>query len=193
MKYVRRFMWFWASRLLIVTLVVSIVVCAFYMCMNSANIYIVLTDGLEARVRTILTASGAETLGDYFHADFLNQDTALQGAFNGTSVFGAYNITDFDYVLSVEKLWAWPWDYVATCTVTERVPSITGKVLSSRKGEVDEQIPAWQGGRYEITLKRSGGKWKIVGMKQTGIYIEPDPTPEPTPTPKPEEKLEAMP
>ena len=38
MKYVRRFMWFWASRLLIVTLVVSIVVCAFYMCMNSANI-----------------------------------------------------------------------------------------------------------------------------------------------------------
>ena len=66
-------------------------------------------------------------------------------------------------------------------------------MLSSRKGEVDEQIPAWQGGRYEITLKRSGGKWKIVGMKQTGIYIEPDPTPEPTPTPKPEEKLEAMP
>ena len=179
MKYVRRFMWFIASRVLIVTIVVSILVCAFYMCMNSANIYIILTDGMEARVRTILTASGAESLGDYFHADFLNSDTALQGAFDGSSAFGAYQIKDFDYILTVESLWAWPWDDQATCTVTERVPSITGSVLSSRKNEVSGEIPTWQGGRYAITLKRSGGKWKITGMKQTGIYIEPETTPEP--------------
>lgn len=192
MKYVRRFMWFWASRLLIVTLVVSIVVCAFYMCMNSANIYIVLTDGLEARVRTILTASGAETLGDYFHADFLNQDTALQGPL--TEPASSARITLPTLITCFRwKSCGLAWDDVATCHRHRARASITGKVLSSRKGEVDEQIPAWQGGRYEITLKRSGGKWKIVGMKQTGIYIEPDPTPEPTPTPKPEEKLEAMP
>ncbi len=174
MKYVRRFMWFVASRLMIFTIVAALLVCTFYMCMNSANIYIVLTDGLEKRVEVILTASGAEELTDYFHADFLNSDQALQGAFNGTSAFGAYDITDFDYVISVESLWAWPWDDSATCTVTERVPEITGSVLSSRKGDVDDEIPGWQGGKYTITLARSNGKWKVTGMKQIGIIVEPE-------------------
>lgn len=181
MKYVRRFMWFIASRLLVFSIAASILVCAFYMCLNSANIYIVLTDGLEKRVETILTATGAEELGDYFHADFLNSDAALQGAFDGSSAFGAYDITDFEYILSIESLWAWPWDEVATSTVVERVPDITGSVLSSRKGDVDDEVPKWQGGKYEITLTRSGGKWKITGMKQIGIYIEPEPAAEPTP------------
>ena len=175
MKYVRRLMWFIASRVLIFTIVASLLVCGFYMCMNSANIYIVLTDGLKERVNVILKAEGAEDLNDYFHADFLNSDSALQGAFGGQSAFGAYSITDFDYVLTIEKLWAWPWDDQASCTVTERVPSITGNVLSSRKGEVDSEVPKWQGGKYDITLVRSGGKWKITGMKQTGIIIEPEP------------------
>jgi len=174
MKYIRRLMWFIASRVLIFTIVASILVCGFYMCMNSANIYIVLTDGLKERVNVILKAEGAEDLNDYFHADFLNSDSALQGAFGGQSAFGAYSISDFDYVLTIEKLWAWPWDDQATCTVTERVPSITGSVLSSRKGEVEEKLPRWQGGKYDITLVRSGGKWKITGMKQTGIIIEPE-------------------
>ncbi|MGI6240025.1 MAG: hypothetical protein ACOYI5_10420 [Christensenellales bacterium] len=180
MKYIRRFMWFIASRALVVTIVASILVCAFYMSMNSANIYIVLTDGLRARVETILTAAGAESLNDYFHAEFLNHDSALQGAFDGSSAFGAYDIQSFDYVLSIESLWAWPWDDVASCTVTERVPSITGSVLSSRRDEVDPEVPAWQGGRYSIALARSAGKWKITGMRQIGIIIEPTPVPAPT-------------
>ena len=164
-------MWFWASRLLIVTLVVSIVVCAFYMCMNSANIYIVLTDGLEARVRTILTASGAETLGDYFHADFLSNDDALEGAFDGTSVYTAYNITGYDYDLKIEKLWAWPWDQYATCTVVERVSNIKGTVKSDAQG-ASATIPSWQGGRYDITVVRQDGQWKINGMQQTAVLME---------------------
>lgn len=184
MKYVRRLMWFIASRVLLVTIVASILVCGFYMCMNSANIYIVLNDGLKERVNVILTAQGAESLNDYFHADFLNSDGALQGAFSGQSAFGAYSITDFEYVLTIDSLWAWPWDSTAACTVTERVPSITGSVLSSRKGEVDDALPKWQGGKYDITLVRSNGKWKITGMKQTGIIVEPDPTPAPSSEPE---------
>lgn len=183
MKFVRRFMWFIASRLMVFTIVASILVCAFYMCMNSANIYIVLTDGLKQRAETILTASGAEELGDYFHADFLNNDQALQGAFNGSSAFGAYDVTGFEHIANVESLWAWPWDEQATCTVTERVIDIEGSVLSSRKGEVDAELPKWQGGKYTVTLTRSNGKWKITGIKQIGIIIEQEIT-EPTPLPE---------
>ena len=46
MKYIRRLVWFIASRLLIFTICVSVLLCAFYMCMNTANVYIVLNDGL---------------------------------------------------------------------------------------------------------------------------------------------------
>lgn len=181
MRYIRRTVWFLATRLLAVTIIVSILVCGFYMAMNTANIYIIVSDGLEERVHVILTAKGAEKLTDYFHADFLNNDVALQSAFDGSSAFGAYSISDYDYVLTINSVWAWPWDANATCTVTERVKNIKGSVLSSRRGAVSDELPKWQGGKYNLTLARSNGKWKITGIKQTGIIIEEDPTPSPAP------------
>ena len=83
-----------------------------------------------------------------------------------------YTITDFDYDLKVEKLWSWPWDDYATCTVVERVPKITGKVISSRANEVDPEVPKWTGGRYNLTLVKENGDWKIIGMQQTTILME---------------------
>ena len=174
LKYIRRLVWFIASRLLIFTIAVSVLLCAFYMCMNTANVYIVLSDGLEKRVEVILTREDAPELNNYFHGDFLSADPALTAAFDGSSPYVDYNITDFDYELTIEKLWAWPWDTYANCTVVERVPSITGSVISSRRSEVDEKVPSWQGGRYDITLVKAGGQWKIIGMQQTTILVEAD-------------------
>ena len=172
MLYLRRFVWFVAKWLLGVTIALGVLVCAFYMCLNTANIYIVLNDGLEKRVDVILTQDDAQELNNYFHHDFLNADPALAGAFNGSAVYSDYVISDFEYKLTIERLWAWPWDEYATCSVVERVPRIEGKVRSSRKNEVSAEIPAWQGGRYDLTLVRSGGKWKIIGMQQTAILME---------------------
>ena len=108
-------------------------VCGFFMAMNVSNIYVVLNDGMEKRVDVILTRQQAEELNKYFHADFLIQDNALEGALNGESVYSNYNITGFDYSLTIEKLWAWPWDSYANCTVVERVPVINGSVISGRR------------------------------------------------------------
>lgn len=172
MVYIRRLVWFIATRLIWICILGGILVCGFYMCLNTANIYVVLNDGLEKRVEVILTQEDAEELNYFFHADFLSNDRALEGAFDGTSVYDDYTITDFEYELKIEKLWAWPWDNYATCTVVERVPSITGSVISSRKSEVSATIPSWQGGRYDITLVRNNGTWKIIGMQQTTVLIE---------------------
>ena len=185
MKYIRRLIWFIASRLLVFTIAVSVLLCAFYMCMNTANVYIVLNDGLEKRVEVILTREDAPELNNYFHGSFLSADPALTAAFDGSSPYVDYNITDFEHELTIESLWAWPWDDYATCTVGERVPSITGTVLSSRKNSADPMVPAWQGRRYDITLMKSEGKWKIVGMQEKSVIIEPTPTPTPTPSPSP--------
>ena len=172
MLHFRRLVWFIASRLILLCILCGILVCGFYMCLNTANIYVILNDGLEKRAEVILTRQEAEKLNFYFHADFLSTDPALEGAFDGSSVYDDYTITDFDYELKIAKLWAWPWDSYATCTVVERLPSITGSVISSRKSEASPTVPGWQGGRYDITLVKDDGAWKIIGMQQTTVLME---------------------
>ena len=174
MKYFRRFAGFLASRALIFTIAIAILACGFYMCLNTANVYIVLNDGLEKRVSVILTREDAPELNKYFHADFLSADPALLAAFDGSSPYVDYTISGFEHKLEIESLWAWPWDDYATCTVVERVPSITGSVIASRRSEVSERIPRWQGGRYDITLVKVGGEWKIIGMQQKTVLVEPE-------------------
>ena len=174
MLYFRRLTWFVAGRMILICVLLGMLMCGFFMAMNGANIYVVLNDGMKKRVDVILTRQQAEELNKYFHADFLIADEALEGALNGNSAYSDYNITGFEYELTIEKLWAWPWDNFANCTVVERVPDITGKVISSRRSEVSEHIPSWQGGRYDITLIKSGGQWKIVGMQQKTILVEPE-------------------
>jgi len=170
--YIRRLVWFIANRLIWLCALCGILVCGFYMCLNTANIYVILDEGLEKRAEVILTQEEAERLNFYFHADFLSNDRALEGAFDGTSIYDDYTITDFEYDLKIEKLWAWPWDNFATCTVVERVPSIKGSVVSSRKSEASPVVPSWQGGRYDITLVKVDGTWKIIGMQQTTVLME---------------------
>ena len=174
MQYFRRFTWFIAGRMILICVLLGMVVCGFFMALNGANIYVVLNDGMEKRVDVILTRQQAEELNKYFHADFLIADEALEGALNGMSAYSDYNITGFEYNLTIEKLWAWPWDTYANCTVVERVPSISGSVISSRRSEVSERIPRWQGGRYDVTLVKAGGAWKIIGMQQKTILVEPE-------------------
>ena len=177
MLHLRRLVWFVASRLILLCIILGMLVCAFYMCLNTANISIILTDGLKQRAEVILTQEDAEKLNFYFHADFLSTDPALEGAFDGTSVYDDYTITGYEYDLKIEKLWAWPWDSHATCTVVERVPEITGSVISSRKSEASPIVPSWQGGRYDITLVKVNGSWKIIGMQQTTVLMEAVNTP----------------
>ena len=172
MVYLRRLVWFIASRLVLICVLCGMLVCGFYMCLNTANIYVILNDGLEKRAEVILTRQEAEKLNFYFHADFLSTDPALEGAFDGSSVYDDYTITDFEYELKIEKLWAWPWDSYATCTVVERIPSIIGSVIASRKSEASPTVPGWQGGRYDITLVKDDGAWKIIGMQQTTVLME---------------------
>lgn len=174
MLYIRRLIWFIASRLIILCILAGMLVCGFFMCLNISNIYIILDEGLEKRVEVILTREEAEELNKYFHYDFLNADPALAGAFDGSSVYGNYIISDYEYEMKIERLWAWPWDQYATCTVTEQVHDIAGKVIPSRAADVPAEIPAWQGGRYNLTLVKENGLWKVIGMQQTAIIMAED-------------------
>jgi hypothetical protein len=187
-KYIRRFMWFVSSRLALFTLIAGVLVFSFYTCLNISNIFILLNDGMQARASVILTRENPEQLNNYFRAEFLSSDQALNTALGPSSPYVDYNISDFDYKLSVESAWCWPWQDTATATIVERIPKISGKVVSSRaddvkSGSLSANPPGWQGGRYEVTLYRANGQWKVAGLRQTQIIVEPTPTPAPTAAP----------
>lgn len=171
MKYVRRFMFFIASRLVIITLCVALLLCAFYMAYNMGNAYILVTEGLEKRVDVCLTRQDYVELNKYFTVGFLNSDPVLAVSTSANSPYIYYTINSYDYDVKISSLQAWPWDNEMSCVVTEYVNDISGSVKASYAREASSQIPEWASGRYKVYLaKQSDGSWKISGIIQDSNY-----------------------
>ncbi|MEF9972992.1 MAG: hypothetical protein RSJ41_06700 [Clostridia bacterium] len=182
MKYVRRFLWFIASRLLAFSIIVSILILGFYLAMNAANIYILLSDGMELRTQVILMREDTEELNNFFRTDFLSSDEALQIGLSPQSPYLNYKINSFESDVKMEWVWSWPWEDTAQATIVHRVPTIKGSVIGEKSalvknGQLSATPPSWQGGRYKMTLLRTNGQWKIAGMTQTQVILDPTPTP----------------
>jgi len=189
-KYLRRLLSFFASRLIAFTAVVALLILAFYLAMNTANIYVLLGDGMKLRASVILTREGAEELPNFFADEFLTRDETLSIGLSNQSPYIDYKITSFNYELSMEWMWSWPWEDRAQAVIVERVPRIVGSVLSEKKdlvkeGTLSANPPAWYGGRYAVTLVRAGGQWKIAGLTLRQMIVEPTETPSASPTPAP--------
>ena len=60
MKHLRRLIWHIASRLLIVTIVLGLLVTGFYYAMNMTNIYVVLKDGRARRAQVVMMTEDRE-------------------------------------------------------------------------------------------------------------------------------------
>ena len=73
MKYLRRMIWYAASRLLIVCLVLGMAVVAFYYAMNVTNVHIVLKDGMARRAQVVMMEEDPSELSKYFQNSFLER------------------------------------------------------------------------------------------------------------------------
>ena len=189
MKYLRRFLWFFATRLMLLTLIAALLIVGFYMAMNTSNIYVLLTDGLSERTSVIIDGSDSAQLGDYFEQSYLQSDQLLCDAQNGLSVYENYKITSYDHNVSLNWMWSWPWSDMAQAEITETVLEIEGKPLASAadrvtSGELTSYPPHWQGGRYRVQLIKANGQWRISQIMLLESLVEPDPTPAPTAEPE---------
>ena len=54
MKYLRRIIWFFANRLLVLCVILGLIMTVFYYAMNLSNIQIVLKDGMAYRAKYIM-------------------------------------------------------------------------------------------------------------------------------------------
>ena len=171
MKYLRRFIWYLAGRLLLICLILGLAVITFYYAMNLTNIQIVLKDGMAKRAQTVMGMENSAELGKYFSASFLERDTALQTVTQGNSPYQYYNVRGIDHRLELSFFWIWPWEDTARVDVTERIPRIDGRA----KGAYAEQLtaaggsealypPKWQAGRYRAVLKKENDAWNIASL-----------------------------
>ncbi len=178
MRYFRRFIWFFASRLLMLTLALGLMMMAFYLSMSASNVYVILKDGMARRAQMVMTGTADNDLQNYFTPACLDADTALKTAKDGSSPYQLYyTITGFDHRVSLKSVWCWPWDQTATATVEERIPAIDGR-LNTAGHEwanalgLSNSPPAWGTGRYNITLVQQNGHWKIGSMTLVGTINE---------------------
>lgn len=68
MRKLRRFIWYLAGRLLLITVLLGLFTVTFYYAMNASNIYIVLKDGMAKRAQVIMMGESPSDLTKFFRA-----------------------------------------------------------------------------------------------------------------------------
>ncbi len=171
MRHLRRFIWHIASRLLIVTVVLGMMVIGFYYAMNMTNLHVVLKDGMARRAQVVMMQEDAAELTKFFQSSFLERDAAVSQAVNGYSPYQDYNIRGIDHRLEMGFTWVWPWDSTARVDVIERIPRIDGRIKGSKAEAYIEQYgedviypPKWQSAQYRVQLIKDNGQWKIRSL-----------------------------
>ena len=172
MRFLRRTIWYFASRLLLLCVLVGLAISVFYYAMNLTNIQVVLKDGLAARAKVIMgITDNRDELRKFFQNAALSNDSDLKAVSLGNSPYVDYNVRGLDHRLDLGFFWTWPWDSSVWINVSESIPRIDGRVKGPKADEVIARDgpgavypPAWPDMRYRILLSREAGQWKIRSM-----------------------------
>ncbi len=173
MKKLRRFVWFIAKRLMLITVILGLMTIAFYFSMNAANIFVILKDGMAQRALTVMMDLDGTELPKYFSTAYLPVDKRLATMRDGTNPYEPYQITGIDHRLRMEWVWAWPWEDTARATIIEQVPGIGGRIKASWRERVPKEQwspPRWPSARYDVILIRENGRWFIRELRNERAY-----------------------
>ena len=171
MKKLRRFVWYLATRLMLITVLLGLLMVTFYYAMNATNIYIILKDGMAKRAQVIMMQEETRELNKFFQGGYLQRDENLILAQDGKSPYVYYNIRGIDHRLEMSWMWCWPWESTARVIFTETIPRIDGRVnaknIDAAKalfGEGYENPPKWQGAQYTASLVKENNQWHIKSI-----------------------------
>ena len=179
MKKLRRFIWYLASRLLLLTVLLGLIMVTFYYAMNATNIYIVLKDGMTKRAQVIMMQENAKELNKFFQGAYLQRDENLLLAQDGKSPYVYYTVRGIDHRLNMTWMWCWPWESTARVTFTETIPRIDGRVNGSSAdaakalyGDGYENPPKWQGATYTASLVKENNQWHIKTLAVRNLIAD---------------------
>jgi len=172
LRILRRLLSFIASRMLMLTVVSALLIISFYLAMNTANIWVLISDGLDARAGAVMMDGDSAVLSSYFREEFLSQDPVLQVGLSDASPYRDYEIRGYDHRVKMVSVWSWPWEDVARAEIIESIPAIDGVILSGKReaalaagGEERLSPPKWASARYRVTMVRTAGRWKISNLQ----------------------------
>ena len=191
MKYLRRAAVYIAKHAVIFTLVLCLLVYSFYMAYNLSTSYIIVQEGLEKRASVVLTRTGSAELNNFFTDSFISSDPLLRASNSGTDIYRYYDISSFDYDVSISNMRWRPlktvnvvngvtgakttYKGIVTLTATENVDNINGSLKREYASEeIDESKLHWNSGRYNVTLVKVNGDWLIVALEQDMSYQDPN-------------------
>lgn len=193
LRVARRSMFYIVRTLLLIIMAAILCIGVFLTAERMSNLYILASEGMALRAECVLADGAQNDLEEYFTLTFLENDEALTD-----TTYSNYTITDYNYDLTIEKIFVLPWSMTATVTATERV-SLKGNInadqLSDGENTSDYPPPDWTPRRYKITFLNSNTRWYISDL--TVLEENPDdsdlgtpdpnesPIPAATPTPKP--------
>ena len=171
----KRLAWYFKKNAVILVVLLLLLVLAFFVAMNSANVYIVVMEGMEARASVVMNDGDTEELGLYFTDDFIKNDPLLNSGKYADYVIGRYT-----YVSTPAIPICWPWQVYTTVQVSEGVGNIDGELSQDKIAEADADTrvpPDWDNGVYNVALVYEDGKWMIAAVQlQMLIKDEPSPT-----------------
>ena len=172
MRILKRLLSFLASRLFLLTIISALLIISFYLAMNTANIWVLIDDGLSARAAAVFMNEDTSDLSKYFRQEFISQDPVLQVGLSDASPYRDYEVRGFDHRVKMVSVWSWPWENIARAEIIESIPAIDGTIRSSRReaalaagGEARLSPPKWASSRYRVTLTRTAGRWMISNLQ----------------------------
>jgi hypothetical protein len=180
MKYTMRFVWYVLKIAVIAISAFGILAVAFFVAMDSANVFVIVSDGMKARAEGMLVSSASPDLTTYFSAKFLQSQPSAKPA-----GYEEFTITSIKYKLSVESLWCNPWKNTATVTAVESIPDMAYSSTQADATDTADKKPAeppkWQRARYKIGCVRVGKAWRIDSIEKIeNLEAEPTSSPEPS-------------
>ena len=165
MRILKRMLDFIASRMLMVTVACALLIISFYLAMNTANIWVLIDDGLDARASVVLMGEDAGKLTSYFRPEFIAQDPVLQVGTSDTSPYRDYEIRGYDHRVKMISVWSWPWENVARAEVVESIPAIDGTIRSAKREAALGLL--YEDGDFQSTLQ-SRERWNGTFITASG-------------------------
>jgi hypothetical protein len=180
--YIARSIWFIVKIMLVCVVVISLMVVGYTIARDSANVYIIATDGMKVRAGVVIADEDSAQLYKYFTGTFVADDAELNN-----SRYEDYLIRDFEYKIKVKSLWCNPWDGTAEIVVDEAIPDIDGEKPASNDNEKPLPPPEWPRREFKLSLVNTDDKWLIDSITILD-HLDPEPTPtdEPEISPTPE-------
>jgi hypothetical protein len=179
MKYSLRFVWYVLRIAIVAVSAFAILAAIFFIAMDSANVYVIVSDGMKTKATSVLMPSGGADLAKYFSAGYLSKNPSVD-----RTQYANFVITDFTYDLSVESLWCNPWGNTATVTVVESIPRIKTAAtpdLAEEEEKAADKPPQWPRARYKIKCIRENDVWRIDAI-ELAESLKPEPTASPEPS-----------